>query len=189
MKKKIVMFSFIILSLSMIALISADANSTMTNSTAANAGNWSERCAAVDNRVAGLINQYNENNGTKRFSEITNILQNVITRAEARGYNVTTLQADQVILNEKITAFQANYSLFIQKLEDTRSYTCGHSEGEFQSALLIARAQLALARGNAQEVNQFKQTIREDVKALMNQAKAAAEAKKSARITARGNRT
>ncbi len=188
MKKKIMMFSLIILSISMIALISADSNSTV-NSTTANANNWSDRCAAVDNRVAGLVNQYNENNGTKRFSEITNILQNVITRAEARGYNVTTLQADQVILNEKITAFQANYSLFIQKLEDTRSYTCGHSEGEFQSALLIARAQLALARGNAQEVNQFKQTIIKDIKDLMNKAKAAAEVRKSARITARGNRT
>jgi hypothetical protein len=167
-----------------VSLIAADSNVTNTTDQVNNSTDWNTRCAAINNRVEGLISHYNTNEQrVERFSRLTDLLQNLTARIESRGYNVSTLQADQVILDTKIAKFQEDYSVFIDKLENTRNFTCGHSEGQFQSALNESKAQLKIVKADAEDIQQFfKTTIKQDVQTIQNQIRTDTQANRIARI-------
>jgi len=130
------------------------------------------RCESINNRVEGRLRQYNEDRDMHyaRFDKFRNRLVNISDMAEGKGFNVTDLDADIAILDTKIAKLKTDYALFIDKLAETRNYTCGHSEGEFKAALQRAKDQLNVVREDAKDIkNFFTEVIKEDLKALKEQ--------------------
>jgi len=200
MKKSVIVSAFVLLFVvvGFFSLVIADSNMTDANQTSysanpnatnasgpiGNVGNWSVRCAAIDHRVEGLISQYNNSDKRfERFSRLTDLFQGITSRIESRGYNDSLLQDDQLILNNKIAKFQDDYGIFIQKLENTRNFTCGHSEGQFVIALNESRAQLRIVRADAEDIQQFfRTTIKDSIQTIRNQIRADMQANRVARI-------
>jgi hypothetical protein len=147
-------------------------------------GNWTSRCQAVNHRVEGRLREYNEekDNHHSRFSKLSEKLQEVITKADAKGFDTSALKEDQTKLNELIQVFQQDYALFMEKLANTRNFTCGHSEGQFASAINESKNQLKVVKLDAEAIKDFFQsTVKEDIKALKDQEKLAREERKKAK--------
>ena len=192
MEKKIVIISvlLVLLVIGFVGLIAAEVNDTdnSNNSTDKDYNNksinWTTRCAAVNHRVEGRLAMYEENRDPHftRFVRLADKLNEIINKSYVKGYNTSVLDADLVILNEKILKFQEDYTLFIQKLENTRNFTCGHSEGQFKAALNESKMQLRIVRQDAEDIKEFyKETIKKDIAELGKQIKADAEKRRTER--------
>ncbi|MDO8513057.1 MAG: hypothetical protein Q7S37_00960 [bacterium] len=133
-----------------------------------------ERCAIVEEKVQLQITRFESNLGRRHafFQRFANRLEKLITKLKASGYDTTKLEADLVILREKITKYYNDKTAYIVLLKQSRLYTCGKSEGEFRSKLLEAKEALNTARLSNLDVKNYYQTvIRPDIKALKNQIK------------------
>ena len=124
-------------------------------------GNWSKVCQGTNNRVAGRMKMYEDNRDPhlNRFKNIVRTLEKVINISESKGYDTLDLEADLETLNAMIKKFQDDYALFVQKLKDTRNYTCGHSEGRFKQALKEAKDQLKVVRQDIENIKVIVKTI------------------------------
>ncbi|MFA5856104.1 MAG: hypothetical protein WC867_02005 [Candidatus Pacearchaeota archaeon] len=161
-----------------------DNNQSNSNNNTNLTGPWVSRCNAVNSRVEGRLRQYNEEKDKHytRFSKLSESLQTIITKADSRGFDTSALKEDQVKLNELIQVFQADYTLFIEKLANTRNFTCGHSEGQFLASLNESKNQLKVVKLDADAIKEFFQsTVKEDIKALKEQEKLAMEERKKAK--------
>jgi len=128
---------------------------------------WGERCSAVERRVEGRIKMYEENRDPHfaRFEKFAERISMFADNAEDKGFNVTKVREDINILDEKIAKLENDYDAFIEKLKETRNFTCGHSEGRFKEALNESRAQLRVVR---EDVNDIKKFFREVIKSDLN---------------------
>jgi len=167
-------------------LLSAEVNATNQTTSTNNSFNntrssWVSRCAAVEHRVEGKITMFEQNRDPHftRFTRLSAQLDQIINKSYTKGYNITVLDNDIALLNEKISQFQNDYSLFIQKLQNTRNFTCGHSEGQFQAALNASKTQLKILRQDAEDIKKFyDEIIKKDIAQLREQKKAEAEKRK-----------
>jgi len=189
MQKELVMFGVVgLLVFTMFSIVAAqtnDTNTTTTNVTApandtvtttvtdANKTKLNQtRCEAINKRVEGRISQFTEERDKHymRFDNLRERLANLSAKAESTGFNVTDLNADIAILDTKIAKLKTDYALFIDKLAETRNFTCGHSEGQFKAALQAAKDQLNIVREDAKDIKEFYSTeIKADLKALKEQ--------------------
>lgn len=151
-----------------------------TNNNQNKSVNWTIRCEAVNHRVEGRIAHFeSEDPHFKRVTKLNESLQMIATKAKEKGLNTSLLEADLLVLNEKIATFQDDYALFIQKLKDTRNYTCGHSEGQYKAALNESKAQLRIVKQDADDIKEFvKTTIKDDLSFLREGAKERHEEKR-----------
>src|SRR3989338_8426934 len=148
---------------------STDVNSTTVNETNVTTNvtvpansteqekNESVRCAAVLKRVEGRISQYEEDRDKHyaRFDNFRDKVAESTDKAEAKGFNVTQLRTDIANLEDKISKLKTDYALFIEKLKNTRNFTCGHSQGEFQASLKEAKDQLKIVKQDAEDIQKF----------------------------------
>jgi hypothetical protein len=130
---------------------------------------WSGRCSGFNHRLDGKIKAYED--GRKRHAlglfNILEVVKRIEQRAKADNVDTTQLDSDLILLNQSIEKFKADYALFIQKLKDTKNYTCGHSQGQYVNALSEAKAQLRIAQDDMEVIkNLTKIVIQEDIKSL-----------------------
>jgi len=154
-------------------IIEKDENKTKLNQT---------RCEAINNRVEGRLKQFREEKDQHyaRFDKLRERLANISDMAESRGFNVVDLDADIAVLDEKIAKLKTDYALFIDKLAETRNFTCGHSEGQFKAALQAAKDQLNIVREDAKDIKEFYSTeIKADLKSLKEQKREEMKAKRN----------
>ncbi len=197
----IILLSLVLISLFMIFVqanepnnntANSSLNTNNTNATSNNtddkpinkSGPWKTRCQAVNHRVAGRIKMYEEKRDPHifKFTNLMNILDKIITRADAKGFDTSALKEDKIKLDEMIKKFKDDYDLFIQKLMNTRNYTCGKSEGQYKNALNESKIQLGIVRQDSEDIKEFfKTTIREDIAKLKEQAKLKKEERKQAK--------
>ncbi|VVB78168.1 Uncharacterised protein [uncultured archaeon] len=173
MKKASVIILSAILLFSFLTIIAAEDNSTNPATGINNSTNqthdWSKVCSAINNRVEGRIKMFEEgrDHHMTRFSNIVNNLNKIAEKADLKGYNTTQLDNDLIALNESIAKFHTDYAEFIQKLNNTKEFTCGHSEGQFKESLNISKEQLIVVRADIENIKKFIQiTINQDIREL-----------------------
>lgn len=131
-----------------------------------------KKCDATTQRIDKRIEQYNKNKDT-HLMKYKNMQERFLTladRLDKKGYNTTQLRTDGKTLDAKIKKSTDDYASFITKLEATKQYTCGASQGQFKTSLEAARAQLKIFRSDVQDVRSFyKLTVKTDLQALKNQ--------------------
>jgi hypothetical protein len=131
-----------------------------------------EGCQAMTQRIETAIARFNNNKDghTRRYLAVADHLKNLNEKLKAKGYDTSKPEADYKVLNEKILKASQDYQMFITKLEATKQYACGQSQGQFKTALQDAKAQLKVYREDVADIRNYYQTVvRPDVKALRDQ--------------------
>lgn len=146
------------------------AESNAANSTNPYPGvNISARCNEINNRVDGRIRQYEEGRDRHliEFNNMRDRINDSIERLNRKGFDTTNITNDLLILDGKISKLRQDYALFIQKLNETKGFTCGHSNGDFFNALNASKAQLRIVRLDVEDIKNFyRDTIRKDITEL-----------------------
>jgi hypothetical protein len=103
-------------------------------------------CAVITKGVETRIKNFDSRKGShyEQYAKIKTRLDAFITKAKAAGHDTTTLEAHLVVLNTKIQKFVTNYAAYQAALKDTKTATCGKSEGEFKTKIESARTEQML---------------------------------------------
>lgn len=131
-----------------------------------------KRCERIEKRIEARVTHFNnkKEKHVARYNRLKERLARLGARLQEKGYDITQIQADLRVLDEKIKQWASDYALFINKLEETKNLACGESQDTFKEALKEARRQLQLVHQNSREIHEFYQTvIRVDIQALKNQ--------------------
>ncbi|RJR27021.1 hypothetical protein C4561_04570 [candidate division WWE3 bacterium] len=131
-----------------------------------------ERCDIVEGQMDARIDQYRaaQENHLARYTALKEKLANLITRLEEQGYDVTKLQEDLLVLEDKIAVLTQRFEEFVVQLEETTNFECGDSNGDFLTAMQESRNALSLVRQSALDVkNYYVNTVKQDIVALRDQ--------------------
>lgn len=134
--------------------------------------NMEQRCAAVQNRIAERNSKFEENKSkhTAVYNNMTDRISKFITRLSGEDYDVSKIQADLTILKEKISKIEVNLAAQNSKLNETKEFACGHSEGDFKDKLTKTKTMMASIHQEAMDIRMFVQTtLRADIQSLRNQ--------------------
>jgi hypothetical protein len=128
-----------------------------------------QRCQNIQQKMDARVSGFDSNNG-KRMAVYTNMQDRIskfITRLSGEGYDTSKVQADLVILGQKIKQFETDKQAQMAKLDETKTFTCGHSNGEFMGKLGEARSTLMTVHKDAMDIRQFMlTTVRPDIMAI-----------------------
>lgn len=130
------------------------------------------KCELLTTSIDSRVTKFDENKNThiEKYQRIKTSLQAIITKLEAKGYDVSELKEDLQTLDNKIKNFASDFAAFIEKLKATKSYACGESDGDFANALESAKSEIDTVRKDAEDIREFYRTvIRPDVEALKEQ--------------------
>lgn len=137
------------------------------------------RCSVATTRIDERIKFYTDHkeDHAKRYSNIKERVSRVINILKGKGVDVTKLQTDLTTLDSKIKIFNDAVVAFQAKLEATKSFNCGNSEGQFKAAVKEAQAARQAVFAAAKDVQSFfTGTILPDIKAVRaSMPKASAE--------------
>lgn len=142
------------------------------NAPASSGARLQERCTLVTQRIETTVARYN-NNKDKHIQQYKNLAARLSALGEklrAKGYDTSKLQADSKVLNDKITKLSQDYADFTSKLEATKQYACGSSQGAFKQALKTAQDQLKVVKADSVDIRNYYQTvIKPDIQAIRAQ--------------------
>lgn len=132
------------------------------------------RCTRVTTRVNNLTTRLTNGESARqnRHQKVIDRLNAIITRVEAAGLNADKLKSDVTTLGELKTTWQNEYTSLLTKLDATKQYACGQSEGQFVQAVKDARAQRKVMHDANLEFWKFvKNTVKPDIRAIRGQLK------------------
>lgn len=137
-----------------------------------NQGKLAARCDAVEQRLDTRITAFNNNKGRhiEQHKKMVDRFQKLMAELTTKGYDVSKLEADAKVLNEKIKKFGTDYQAFIDQLKIARLYPCGESEGKFRDEMKKTRDLLQTVQQDSLDVRSYYQTtIRPDIQAVRAQ--------------------
>lgn len=131
-------------------------------------------CAKLSSRIDSRIANFDE--VFSKHLEIYNMHKEKISQIESKlalgGLDTSKLKTDISTLETKIATFSSDATKVKETLENTRSFSCGNSEGDFKSAIETVRTAQKLVRTDAQDIRDFitKTLIKDvqDLRALKN---------------------
>jgi hypothetical protein len=130
------------------------------------------RAEQLQKRIETVIAKFDANKERHMavYNRIKDRLKEIADALTAKGYDLTKARQDYSTLDSKIVKFAQDYVTFISDLRATESYTPFESQGQFRSALEVARAQLKVVRSDSLDIRNFYwTTVRPDVQAVRNQ--------------------
>lgn len=131
-----------------------------------------ERCAKILERVQNRISNFDDKKGKhiSVYSNLVNRINKFIARFDEKKLDTAALKSHLAELQAKIDKFKEDYAAYIAKLKESKTLTCGHSEGEFKGVLLEAKTLLKTVHDDAADIRTYvKTTILADLKALKAQ--------------------
>ena len=127
------------------------------------------RCQTIQTRIDTRIAKFHNNKerNIERYKRMAERLKRIGDKLEAKGYDVTKVRQDYQALNQKIIVMAKDYETFIGKLEATKQYACGQSQGSFTTALRDARLLIKTLQQEGLDIQHYYQTVvRPDTQAL-----------------------
>lgn len=132
-----------------------------------------QRCEVVTQQIDIRIDRYqnNENREQRLYEQLHQLGLELISRAQTQGYDTTGVSTSLDELKALADATMTEWAEFIALLEETKVFACGESDGQFQSSLQTARAQLDSVRAASLKARSYYQdTFRPAVQALREQS-------------------
>lgn len=132
------------------------------------------RCTEVTNHINTLLTrlQNDESVRENRHQKVVDRLNALIPKLDAKNVDTSGLKTAVSALSDKKTTWQAAYTALLSKLEATKQYACGKSEGQFKQATLDARTQRkTMHAANVDFWSYVKNTVKPDLKTARNQTK------------------
>lgn len=130
------------------------------------------RCERVTFNIDNRIERYNSNwqRHTERYLKIKNNVTNFINKVEGKGYDVEELRSVLNDLDSQIQSAANTYSTVIDQLNDTKTFACGNSEGQFRSAVETANDYLQDFRAQVRDIGDFvREEVRSAIQAVRDQ--------------------
>lgn len=130
------------------------------------------RCTVVNRWIDNRIQHFNNRREfhINKYNRVKERWQKLMDKLDEKGRDTTTVREDGKVLDEKIKKLADDYGVFIAKLEETKSYDCGDSQGTFKTAFEQSRELLKTVRADVTAIRQFWQTeMLTDIKALKEQ--------------------
>lgn len=169
----------LVVGLTLTALVFAFAPRTARAETATGSAMKERAVEAVCTRVSAHVETLktrltnDENIRLNRHQGVIDRVNTVIARLKANNINSDKLTADVTALTEKKAKWQAEYTLLLTKLDATKQYACGASQGQYVQAVKDARAQrLVMHNANMDFWNYVRNTVRPDIQSIRTQLKA-----------------
>ena len=126
-------------------------------------------CQAKETALTTKITNF-ETVKTKHITAYTNIKTRLTTVAlmlDALNIDSTKIKADTTALDTKITQLTTDYTTYNTQLQQTQTYTCGKSNGEFRTSLTQSRADLLVVRTDITGIQTYiNSTIKTDLQSL-----------------------
>lgn len=180
-----------LLSLGVATQIQAQSESTVTNTQTTTTGNSrpvtaplrqqiqnrvenrvDDRCDRVENRLDAIMSHYdvNKDRHLETYKQLKTDFANLMRLLSSKEYDVTKLQADAKVLDEKIVKFGRDYEAYVTQIEKTKEFACGESAGNFVSELEKVHQLLRVVRADVQDIRQYYlTTIKADIQAVRQQ--------------------
>lgn len=133
-----------------------------------------DRCRAITTKIDGYLNRYKNNYDKHRkvYANLKERLQKMVTKLEAKGYDVTVLKTDLVTLDAKLKKLHDDYVAYAGELGETKQFKCGTSEGQFAGSVSEAREKLKIVHQDIVDIRAFyKSVIKSDLQKLKLQAR------------------
>ena len=138
----------------------AQATSAVSPSFGQNRNTIQSRCERltqnVDSKLARFEN--NKKGHGEAFANMQNRLNKLALRLGEKGYNVTALEEDLNVLDDKIMDFGTDYQVYIESLKTSKNYACGESVGEFTEQIKLAKDDLQTLRDDVADIKDFYKT-------------------------------
>lgn len=136
------------------------------------AENTASRCSRLTANIDKRISKYNDGTDHPRLTKLQEKLTAAVAKIKAPGVDTTKLETDLATLKTKTEACRIAYGLFITRLQETKKYACGQSQGQFANAVRVARKELKKARPVCQDARKFLRfTVKVDLQAIREQHK------------------
>lgn len=124
------------------------------------------RCPVIESKIQVKITNFD--NVKIRHLEIYNRVRNRIAslteKLAASGIDVTKLNYQLVVFDQKLKKFSDDYAIYINKLKESQAYVCGRSEGVFKTKLKEAKTALAQVHKDAVDIRTYyAQTIKPEI--------------------------
>lgn len=129
-------------------------------------------CNIVNSRIDARLSNYEQyyNDVEERMARITQRANDMISRLENKGYDVSKIKSDLSTLEEMMATQRSLYTAFINALKEAKQYDCGDSEGVFKKFLNDSRAALIKWRDQIRANREYiNSTLRLDLQALKGQ--------------------
>ncbi len=130
------------------------------------------RCELTNQKIDLIVDRFeaNKERHVTRYNETKTKIQNLVTKADEKGYDVATLTEDLKKLDVMVQDFAQAYANFIATLQATKELDCGNSDGGFAAKVRESRTQLVEVRSQAVAIRDFFiTTIRVDIQELKAQ--------------------
>ncbi|MCX6806576.1 MAG: hypothetical protein NT135_00415 [Candidatus Berkelbacteria bacterium] len=131
-----------------------------------------DKCASIQAKIANKITKF-DSSKEKHVSAYNNLKDRItkfIKKFDEKGYDTSKIKTDLTTLNGKIDKFTKDYSTYINKLRETQTLACGHSEGQFKDTLVEAKKLLKIVHQDASDIRKYYRTeIRKDMTDLKKQ--------------------
>lgn len=136
------------------------------------AANAIRNCEKIEAKVQTKLENYSGTK-TKHMSAYNNMvsrLEKFIENIKANGYDTTVLEADLVVLKQKIEEFSTLTAAANTVMTQTKLYTCSDAEKTFKNSLTQTRSKVRLAYQKASEIRTFyRDVIRVDLQDIKEQ--------------------
>jgi DNA repair exonuclease SbcCD ATPase subunit len=105
------------------------------------------------------------------YNNLQDRLEKLSDRLSSKGYDVTDLDADINILEEKISQFETDFTAAYEKMKEAKKYMCdNHTSVENKNEIKSARDLIKKVRQDSIEIRSYyKNTIRLDILAIKKQ--------------------
>lgn len=130
----------------------------------------SVRCAQVTKIIDNKIKRFNSGQDHPLLQNFYDKLGKLIADFKAKNYDTGKLETDQAILKTKMDGCKSAFGLFIDKLQATKNFACGESQGQFRTALQAAVSEMVKAQAACKDARSFIGTVvKADLKSLRSQ--------------------
>lgn len=120
-----------------------------------------DKCERIENRLDAISTRYdlNKDRHLEQYQKTKNDFANLMKVLTAKDYDVTKLQADAKVLDEKIVKFGRDYDAYVVQMKKAQQLACGQSQGSFKTELDGVHQALRVVRADAQDIRQYYQTV------------------------------
>lgn len=109
-----------------------------------------DRCTLLVQRIDSIITRFTvkKDDHIERYNKVIEFLK-------SKGPVGEPLDSDMKNLNQMVITLAKDYDAFIGKLETSKQYACGTSQGAFKQAIQDARLQLDVVKADANNAKSF----------------------------------
>ncbi len=132
----------------------------------------SQRCELAETRIDLYTTRYQNNQSRfqKVHERLDEVAEKIIERAQESAKDTGEFEAAVAELQSLAQIANNEYATLMSKLEATKQYACGESEGAFAEALNQSREQFMITRQAVLDARLYYQTdLRPAAQALLNQ--------------------